>query len=151
MSLIEESNRPVGLASDHAGFDAKSYLINVLEDMGLNYKDFGAQSLESSDYADYAHPLATSVESGECQFGIAICGTGNGINMTMNKHQGIRSALCWTPEVAFFARAHNNANVLALPGRLLSKEELYEILKTFLNTPFEGGRHERRINKIPCG
>lgn len=151
MSLIEESNRPIGLASDHAGFDAKSYLINVLEDMGLKYKDFGAQSLESSDYADYAHPLATSVESGECQFGIAICGTGNGINMTMNKHQGIRSALCWTPEVAFFARAHNNANVLALPGRLLSKEELYEILKTFLNTPFEGGRHERRINKIPCG
>ena len=150
MSSIDNMDEPIGLASDHAGFDTKSYLISVLKDMGLEYKDFGTSSRESSDYADYAHPLAAAVEKGECRFGIAICGTGNGINMTMNKHQGIRAALCWTTEVAFYARAHNDANVLSLPGRLLSKEEFYEILKMFLSTPFEGGRREKRINKIPC-
>ncbi len=151
MSTVDNLNKPIGLASDHAGLKAKSYLISVLKDMGLEYKDFGTHTTESSDYADYAHPLATAVESGECRFGIAICGTGNGINMTMNKHQGIRAALCWTPDVAFYARLHNDANVLSLPGRLLTKAEFYDILKIFLNTSFEGGRHERRINKIPCG
>ncbi|MBF6596902.1 MAG: RpiB/LacA/LacB family sugar-phosphate isomerase [Fermentimonas sp.] len=151
MSLVDNLNKPIGLASDHAGFDAKNYLVTVLENMGLEYIDFGTNSPESSDYADYAHPLAKAVESGECRFGIAICGSGNGINMTMNKHQGIRAALCWTPEIAFYARSHNDANVLSLPGRLLTDEEFYEILKMFINTPFEGGRHQRRIDKIPCG
>lgn len=150
MSLVDNLDKPIGIASDHAGFDVKSYLISVLKDMGLDYIDFGTNSAESSDYADYAHPLAKAVESGECKFGVAICGSGNGINMTMNKHQGIRAALCWTPEVAFFARSHNDANVLSLPGRMLAREEFYEILKVFLNTPFEGGRHQRRIDKIPC-
>ena len=150
-SLVDNLNKPIGLASDHAGFDAKSYMISVLQDMGLEYIDFGTKSTESTDYADYAHPLAKAVESGECRFGIAICGTGNGINMTMNKHQGIRAALCWSPDTAFYARSHNDANVLSLPGRLLTNEEFYEILKMFLNTPFEGGRHQRRIDKIPCG
>jgi ribose 5-phosphate isomerase B len=151
MSSLKNLNKPIGLASDHAGYEAKSYLISVLQDMGIKYKDFGTYSTESVDYTDYAHPLATAIESGEYRFGIAICGTGNGINMTINKHQGIRAALCWNPDLAYFARAHNDANVLSLPGRLLSKEELYEILKIFLNTPFEGGRHEQRINKISCG
>jgi ribose 5-phosphate isomerase B len=150
MSSFNSINKPIGFASDHAGYDTKNYLISVLNDMGLEYKDFGTYSKESSDYSDYAHPLATAVENGECRLGIAICGTGNGINMTMNKHQGIRAALCWNTEIAFYARAHNDANVLSLPGRLLTKEEFYEILKVFLNTPFEGGRHEKRINKIPC-
>ena len=150
-SLVDNLNKPIGLASDHAGFDAKSYIISVLQDMGLEYIDFGTKSTESTDYADYAHLLAKSVESGECRFGIAICSTGNGINMTMNKHQGIRAALCWSPDTAFYARSHNDANVLSLPGRLLTNEEFYEILKMFLNTPFEGGRHQRRIDKIPCG
>lgn len=151
MSSIINLNNPIGLASDHAGYETKSYLISVLQDMGLKYKDFGTYSTESVDYTDYAHPLATAVESGECRLGIAICGTGNGINMTMNKHQGIRAALCWNPDLAYYARAHNDANVLSLPGRLLANEEFYNILKMFLNTPFEGGRHEKRINKIPCG
>lgn len=151
MSEFNNTDKPIGLASDHAGFDAKSYIIKAITDMGLKYKDFGTYSTESTDYADYAHPMATAVESGECRFGIAICGTGNGINMTMNKHQGIRAALCWNPEVTFYARAHNDANVLSLPGRFLNNEEFREILKVFMNTPFEGGRHERRINKIPCG
>ena len=95
--------------------------------------------------------MALAIEKGECYPGIAICSTGNGINMTMNKHQGIRAALCWNTESAYYARAHNDANVLSLPGRMLEKEEYYEILVTFLNTPFEGGRHARRISKIPCG
>lgn len=150
MSEFNNTDKPIGLASDHAGFNAKNYILRVLEEMGLKYKDFGTYSTESSDYADYAHPMASAVENGECRFGIAICGTGNGINMTMNKHQGIRAALCWNPEVTFYARAHNDANVLSLPGRLLSNDELLEILKVFLSTSFEGGRHERRINKIPC-
>ena len=151
MSLFEDTVKPIGLASDHAGFAAKQIVIKLLTEKGIPFKDFGAYSEESSDYADFAHPLAIAVENGECYPGIAICGTGNGINMVMNKHQGIRSALCWNKDVAFFARAHNDANVLALPGRLLSEEEIYEILVTFLNTPFEGGRHERRVNKISCG
>lgn len=149
MSLFDNSEKPIGLASDHAGFPAKKYIISVLEEKGIPYKDFGAYSEESADYPDFAHLLAKAVESDECYPGIAICGSGNGINMTMNKHQRIRSALCWTPDIAYYARAHNDANVLALPGRYLSEEQIYEILVTFLNTPFEaGGRHERRIKKI---
>jgi ribose 5-phosphate isomerase B len=151
MSLFDHSVKPIAIGSDHAGFEKKQYIIQVLEEKGIPFKDFGAFSAESSDYADYAHPLADAVEKGECYPGITICGTGNGISMTVNKHQGIRAALCWNKEIAFLARAHNDANILSLPGRFLSEEEVYEILVTFLNTPFEGGRHERRINKIPCG
>lgn len=151
MSLFDHSVKPIGIASDHAGFERKQYILKVLEEKGIPYKDFGAFTSESSDYADYAHPLADAVEKGECYPGITICGTGNGISMTVNKHQGIRAALCWNKEIAYYARAHNDANILSLPGRFLSEEEVYEILVTFLNTPFEGGRHERRIKKIPCG
>ncbi|MEA4949759.1 MAG: RpiB/LacA/LacB family sugar-phosphate isomerase [Petrimonas sp.] len=150
MSLFDKTEKPIGLASDHAGFATKQIVIKLLTEKGIPFKDFGAYSEESSDYADFAHPLATAVENGECYPGIAVCGSGNGINMAMNKHRGIRSALCWNKEIAYLARTHNNANVLALPGRYLNEEEIYEILVTFLNTPFEGGRHERRINKIPC-
>ena len=151
MSLFDNSEKPIGLASDHAGFPAKQYVIKVLIEKGIPYKDFGTYSEESCDYPDFAHPLAEAVEKGDCYPGIAICGTGNGINMAVNKHQGIRSALCWNPELAFYARAHNDANILAMPGRMLNEAEIYEILVTFLNTPFEGGRHEKRIHKIPCG
>lgn len=150
MSLLNKTKKPIGLASDHAGFAAKQVVIKLLTEKGIPFKDFGAYSEKSSDYADFAHPLAKAVEDGECYPGIAVCGSGNGINMTMNKHQGIRSALCWNKEITYLARAHNDANVLALPGRLLNDEEIYEILVVFLNTPFEGGRHEKRINKIPC-
>ncbi len=149
MSLFDNTIKPIGLASDHAGFAAKQYVIGVLKEKGIPYKDFGTYSEESCDYADFAHPLAIAVENNECYPGIAICGSGNGINMVMNKHRNIRAALCWTKEIASLARAHNDANVLSLPGRMISEEEIYEILVTFLNTPFEGGRHQRRIEKIP--
>lgn len=149
MSLFDKTITPIGLASDHAGFKAKQIVIKLLSEKGIPYKDFGTYSDESTDYADYAHPLAIAVENGECYPGIAICGSGNGINMTMNKHQGIRSALCWNKEMSFLARAHNDANVLAMPGRMVTEDDIYEILVTFLNTPFDGGRHEQRIDKIP--
>lgn len=139
----------IGLACDHAGYQLKEYVKTVLDEMGIEYKDFGCYSEESVDYPDYAHPLANAVESGECTKGIAICGTGNGISMALNKHQGIRAALCWNTELAALARQHNNANILSMPGRFISKETGKEIVKTFLTTDFEGGRHQRRIDKIP--
>ena len=141
--------KPMALCSDHAGFDTKQAVIAFLKEQGIEYKDFGTYSTESCDYPDFAHPCAISVESGDCYPGIAICGSGNGINMTLNKHQGIRAALCWEPELAQLARAHNNANILVMPGRFISNEKALEIVKTFLSTDFEGGRHQRRIDKIP--
>ena len=132
MLILDNLDQPIGLASDHAGYKTKCFVLKVLEDMGLKYKDFGAYSDESSDYPDYAHPMASAVENDECSFGIAICGTGNGINMTMNKHQGIRAALCWNTEVTYYARAHNDANVLSLPGRLLTNDEFVEIRIIFI-------------------
>lgn len=151
MSIRKESSTPVALACDHAGYAAKQIVISYLNEKGIPFKDFGAFSEESVDYADYAHPMAEAVESGACYPGIAICGTGNGINMTMNKHRGIRSALCWNSEITRLTRTHNDANVLALPGRYLSSDEITAMLDIFFNTPFEGGRHEERIKKIPCG
>ncbi len=139
----------IGLCSDHAGFEIKEYIKEILEEKGLPYKDFGTHSTASCDYADYAHPMAYAVEAGEVYPGIAVCGSGNGIGITLNKHQGIRAALCWHEEIARLARAHNDANVLVLPGRFISKEETTKAVHTFLSTPFEGGRHQQRIEKIP--
>ena len=141
--------KTIGICADHAGYPLKQYVVQWLEEQGWEYKDFGTYSPESCDYPDVAHPLAEAVESGECYPGIGICGSGEGINMTLNKHQGIRSALCWIPEIARLARMHNDANVLAMPGRFISNEEAIEIVKAFLETDFEGGRHCRRIAKIP--
>ena len=141
--------KTVGVACDHAGFALKKYVLQYLDEHGYAYKDFGTYSDMSCDYPDFAHPCALAVESGECYPGIGICGSGEGINMTLNKHQGIRSALCWIPEIARLARMHNDANVLAMPGRFISNEEVIEIVKAFLETDFEGGRHCRRIAKIP--
>lgn len=138
------------MASDHAGFEMKSYLVDFLRAQGTEVDDFGPNSAESVDYPDYAHPLAKAVEEGKYELAIAMCGSGNGINMTLNKHQGIRSALCWTTEIAKLAREHNDANVCTLPARFLSKEEAQQIVNVFLNTAFEGGRHQRRIDKISC-
>lgn len=148
--LVLNSDKPVGLCCDHAGFELKQYIIKLLEANNIEYKDFGTDSINSCDYADYAHPLATAVENGECYPGIAICGSGNGINMTLNKHQGIRSALCWAEELARLSRAHNNANIITLPARFISEDETYKALVAFFTTPFEGGRHQTRIDKIPC-
>lgn len=140
----------IAVASDHAGFERKQAVLKFLQEQGIEFKDFGAYSAESSDYPDYAHPLAEAVSKGEFYTGITLCGSGNGINMTANKHQGIRSAICWMPEIARLARLHNDANVCALPARYVSDDEAVEIVKVFLETGFEGGRHQIRINKIPC-
>lgn len=137
------------IASDHAGFRLKEKLVRWLISNRYEVKDIGTFSEESVDYPDYAHPLSLAVEKGEFRFGITICGSGNGINMTSNKHQGIRSAVCWNEDIGRLARAHNDANICALPGRFISEAEAIVILKAFLNTDFEGGRHKRRIDKMP--
>ncbi len=139
----------IGFACDHAGYKLKNVLIDYLINKGFETLNFGTNSEESCDYPDFAHPLASSVESGECDFGISICGSGNGINMTVNKHAGIRSALCWTVEISELARLHNDANICALPARFISEDTAITIVDKFLNTKFEGGRHLNRINKIP--
>lgn len=137
------------IASDHAGFRLKEKLVRWLVLNKYEVKDIGCFSEESVDYPDYAHPLAEAVEKGEFRYGITICGSGNGINMTTNKHQKIRSAVCWNEEVSRLARAHNDANICSLPGRLINEAEAIVIVKTFLTTDFDGGRHKRRIDKIP--
>ena len=137
---------PIG--ADHAGFELKNVLIELLTDQGYDMEDFGCYSEESIDYPDFGHPVADKVESNDDVLGILICGSGNGINMTANKHQGVRSALCWNKEIAQLAREHNDANILALPARYLSLDEAKEIVMTFLSTDFEGGRHQRRVDKI---
>lgn len=149
-TLFPLKEKPIGLANDHAGYEIKRYIMNLFDEQGIKYIDFGANTTESVDYPDYAHKLGTAIDNGECDFGIAICGTGNGINMALNKHQKVRSALCWNTEVARLVRAHNNANVLTLPGRMITQKEAYDMIVTFFNTDFEGGRHQRRIDKIPC-
>jgi len=140
----------IGIANDHAGYLIKLQLINHLESLGYSCENFGCHSDQSCDYPDYAHPLALAVEQGRVDLGISICGTGNGINMAVNKHAGIRSALCWNEEIAELARKHNDANICALPARFISSETAISIVDRFLTTSFEGGRHLRRIQKIPC-
>ena len=142
------SEMTIALASDHAGFALKQQVQLFLEDNGAKVKDFGCYSAESCDYPDFAHPLAEAVEHGEFEFGIVICSTGNGICMSANKHQGIRAALCWDTKLAELARQHNNANVLGLPANFISAVKALDIVRTFFQTDFEGGRHERRVNKI---
>ena len=147
--MILQAEKPIALCSDHAGYATKQAVIAYLEQAGIAYKDFGTYSEESCDYPDFAHKWAEAVESGVCYPGIGICGSGEGVCMTLNKHQGIRAALCWKPEIAALAREHNDANILVMPGRFISNDEALEITKVFLNTEFAGGRHQRRIEKIP--
>ena len=141
--------RKIALTSDHAGFYIKEKIKKFLMDSGHEIKDFGCFSEESVDYPDYTHPAASAVEAGEYEIGFSVCGSGNGINMTANKYPGIRSALCWNEEICRLARAHNNANMCSLPGRFISEAEAILMVKTFLDTAFDGGRHKRRIDKIP--
>ncbi len=141
----------IAICSDHAGYELKSIIEGYLEANNREFEDFGTSSADSCDYPDFAHPCAVAVESGRCYPGIAMCGSGNGIAMTLNKHQGIRAALCWNTELAELARKHNDANVLVLPARFIAPEVALAIVDAFLNTPFEGGRHQRRIDKIPVG
>lgn len=149
MSSILRPNVPVALCSDHAGLSTKRAIMAYLDQQGILYKDFGAYSEDSCDYPDFAHPAAAAVENGECYPGIGVCGSGEGINITLNHHRDIRSALCWIPEIAHLARQHNDANFLALPGRFVSNDEALAMVKEFLSTGFDGGRHQRRIDKIP--
>ena len=140
--------KTIGLACDHAGFPLKQFVIQYLESKGYQYKDFGTYSDTSCDYPDFAHPLAEAVESGECYPGIAICGSGEGMAMTLNKHQGIRAGLAWCKDVAGLIRQHNDANILVMPGRFIDNKTAEKIMDEFFKTPFEGGRHERRVEKI---
>ena len=140
----------VGMACDHAGYELKEYIKKVLVRKGYEVVDFGTNSPESMDYPDTAHPLAEAVEAGKVAFGVSMCGSGNGITMTLNKHQKVRAALCWKPEIAALAKQHNNANILSMPARFISRRMAVRILDAYLNAKFEGGRHQRRIEKIPC-
>lgn len=140
--------KKIGLASDHAGFAMKQYVKKWLEEKGWSYTDYGTDNEDSCDYPDYAHPLANAIENGEHELGVAICGSGNGINMTLNKHQGVRAALCWLPQLAALARQHNNANVLVMPGRFITNEMANVILNAYFEAAFEGGRHQNRIDKM---
>ncbi len=139
----------ISIGSDHAGFKHKAAIIAMLKAAGIEVVNRGAFSEASVDYPDFAHPVANDVESHAADFGIVICGSGNGVAITANKHQQIRAALCWNIEIAELARAHNDANVIAIPARFVSENLAKEMVRAFLNTPFEGGRHERRVRKIP--
>ncbi len=140
----------IAITNDHAGFELKNKVVEYLAAKNpLKLLDFGCQSPESCDYPDFAHPMAEAIENGDFDFGISICGSGNGISMVMNKHQKIRAALCWNEEIAYLARLHNDANVLSLPARFLTEETALKMINVFFSTDFEGGRHIRRIEKIP--
>lgn len=141
--------KTIGLACDHAGYELMQYVKEYLDEKGIKYKDYGTYSTESCDYPDFAHALAEGIEKDDVYPGIAICGSGEGISMTLNKHQMVRAALCWIPEIAHMARQHNDANILVMPGRYIGKDMAKDIIDEFLSTPFEGGRHQRRIDKIP--
>jgi len=142
--------KTIGIACDHAGFEYKEIVIKHLKEKGFSVNDYGCFSSDSVDYPDFAHQLAQSIENGTNDLGIQFCGSGNGINMSANKHQAIRSALCWEVEIAELARLHNDANVCTMPARFISLEKALTIIERFINTDFEGGRHQRRVDKISC-
>ncbi len=141
---------PIAIGCDHAGFDCKEDLISFLEAEGLPFKDFGTYNKDSVDYPDFAHPVALAVENGEVSFGILLCGSANGVAITANKHQGVRAAICWGEELAELARKHNNANILCIPARFVRDGDAEKMLDIFMNTEFEGGRHQERIAKMSC-
>jgi ribose 5-phosphate isomerase B len=143
-------SKPIAIGADHAGFEYKTFISDFLASKGLKIKDFGTNSADSVDYPDFAHPVASAVETGEAGCGILICGSANGVAITANKHQGIRAALCWTEEVAQLARQHNNANVICIPARFVSTAVAEQMVHSFLDTAFEGGRHDKRVGKIAC-
>lgn len=140
----------IAIGSDHAGFDLKEKIKGLLTNKNIEVEDFGTFSTASVDYPDFAHPTSKAVEDNKADLGILLCGSGNGIAMTANKHQGIRAAICWNTELAELARQHNDANILVLPARFISEDLGLEIVKSFLNNEFEGGRHKRRVEKIAC-
>lgn len=142
--------KPIAIGCDHAGYELKEYLLSYLEGKDLKYKDFGTYSSSSVDYPDFAHPVAIALETPDYSFGILLCGSGNGVAMTANKHQHIRAALCWDDEIASLARKHNDANILCIPARFVSESLAEDMVDVFSTTEFEGGRHENRVHKIGC-
>jgi len=142
--------KTIAIGCDHAGYPYKDSIVSMLDKAGYTVLDFGTNSPESVDYPDFAHPTANSVESGEAELGILLCGSGNGVSITANKHQGVRAALCWQKEIAELARSHNNANIISLPVRFISESMALDMVTTFISTEFEGGRHGRRVGKMPC-
>lgn len=146
---MNEKVKVVGMACDHAGYEMKQALADYLRNAGYEVKDFGTNSTASCDYPDYAHPLGKAVNDGTVDFGVSVCGSGNGISMVLNKYPKVRAALCWCDEIAKLARQHNDANIISMPGRFVSIDQAKEMLHTFMTTEFEGGRHQRRIDKIP--
>lgn len=143
-------SKKIAIGGDHAGFEYKSALIDSLKEWGYQAVNFGADTADSVDYPDFAHPVASAVENKEADFGVLICGSANGVAITANKHAGIRAAICWEKEIASLARLHNNANVVCIPARFIELGLAKEIVKEFLETDFEGGRHARRVDKISC-
>ena len=141
-------NKTIALASDHAGYEKKQVIKHFLEKEGIEYKDFGCHSNESCDYPEFAHAIAHAIDVGEYECGITFCGSGQGINITANKHQNVRSGLCWNVEIAKLAKEHNNANICAIPARFVTNDEAIEIVKAYFKAEFEGGRHQIRIDKI---
>jgi ribose 5-phosphate isomerase B len=140
----------ISIGNDHAGPDYKKAIVEMLKSKGYEVKNYGTDTIDSVDYPDFGHPVALDVETGKADFGIVICGSGNGISMTVNKHQGIRAALCWTKEIAALARQHNDANIISIPARYTSIPQAVEMVAIFLTTDFEGGRHQNRVDKISC-
>ena len=150
MSFVFDSTKPIALGADHACIDYKNSIKTWLEEKGYAVKDFGTYTTDSVDYPDFAHPTASSVETKEASFGILFCGSANGVAMTANKHAGIRAGLCWQTEVAELTRLHNDANVICIPARFVALDLAKEMIEKFMSTPFEGGRHQNRVNKITC-
>ena len=150
MNTQFDFSKPIAIGCDHAGFEYKTEVVKHLNKAGYQVHDFGTYSLDSVDYPDFAHPTANAVEKNECAFGILICGSANGVAITANKHAGVRAALCWQKEIAQLARQHNNANIICLPARFISYQNCIDYIDAFINTSFEGGRHEGRVNKIAC-
>ena len=141
--------KKIGIACDHAAYELKEFLVGYLASKGFEVKDFGTHSEESCDYPDFAHALGEAIDNGELERGVALCGSGEGISMTLNKHQSVRAALCWIPEIAKLSRQHNNSNVLCMPARFITNDEALEMLNIWLETEYEGGRHQRRLDKMP--
>ncbi len=150
MSFVFDQQKPIALGSDHAGFEYKEAIKQWLTEKGFQVKDFGTHSLDSVDYPDFAHPTASSVENGECAFGILFCGSANGVAITANKHQQVRAGLAWQNDVASLIRQHNNANIICIPARFVALALAQQMIEVFMSTPFEGGRHATRVGKIAC-
>ena len=148
MNTSFDLSKPIAVGADHAGYEYKTVIVDLLKNKGLEVKDFGTCSTDSVDYPDFAHPVATAIENGEANLGILICGSGNGVAITANKHQGIRAAICWNKDIARLSRQHNNANILCIPSRFVPTPEAEEMVNIFLSAPFEGGRHDKRVQKM---